>query len=439
MFLPNISPMLSQRSITNSSIMHKDSYFSLDTSGVSGFFGGDEAISAMATVHIYRGRRWLGWYNTPGSYQIAKQYGLIAKSTFFKGIFPGVRTDPAKLFEFDGSRGPKYRGVASGTIMEHTGHLATVLMGYCASVDEIKIEGRDGPGVRVTVVKLNTVPPRVVHPERVNTYSPLFAFIPIFASLAAFVASFAYHDWFSSSLILWGMLSNGISCLVIGAGRLYFTHHIPSAGCPPGDGILGSGQEFVVLQGAEGAVNSITLGKFKLEFPSEFYDDYIGYCSILLTIQFIAQLFLIPLGSLFGQIMFIFSLAVSWIYNSCLSAFDREKIQQHILLDQVLKKPSSKRYFVTTRGSALVLVLCLLAPEDPGKILETYIPNNTKVWRKWREVIAQRLRDKEELRFTAADSSLPGFTDDEKRLLQTLYADAEAAYDGFVDNSKGHL
>jgi hypothetical protein len=36
--------------------------FNLDSSGVAGFFGGEEAISAMATVHLYRGRKWLGWY-----------------------------------------------------------------------------------------------------------------------------------------------------------------------------------------------------------------------------------------------------------------------------------------------------------------------------------------------------------------------------------------
>jgi len=405
------------------------SRFTLDTSGVSGFFGGDEAISAMATVHIYKGRRWLGWYNTPGSYQIARQYGRIAKSTFFKGFFPGVRTSPAELFEFDGWQGPRFQAVGSGTIMDSTGHLASILMKQCASTVGVLIPGRNGPGIGVTIVKLDTVPPKMVHPERITTYSPLFAIIPIAASLAACIASGVYKDWISFSLILWGILSNGISCLVIGSGILHFTHHEPALGSPPGDGILGSGKEFAILQGDEGAINSITTGHFSLEFP--FDDECIGYCSILLTIQFIAQLFIIPQGSLFGQIMFISCLGVSWVYNSCLSAFDKEKIQQRILLVEILKKPSLKRFTLTTRTSAVVFALCVLSPEDPSKILDAYLPNDTKVWKKWKETVLQRLRRGEELHFKEEDWDLSGYTAAERDLLYTLYDDARAAYDGF--------
>ncbi|KAN0101109.1 hypothetical protein V8E55_001093, partial [Tylopilus felleus] len=392
-------PGLSRRSMITTSMPLDTSHFTLDTSGVSGFFGGDEAISAMATVHIYKGRRWLGWYNTPGSYQIARQYGLVAKSTVFKGFFPGVRTDPARLFEFDGWQGPRFQAVSSGTIMDSTGHLASVLMKECAAIDGTPIPGREGPDVGVTVVKLNEVPPKVVHPETITNYSPIFAIIPIAVSFAACIVGAVYRDWFSFSLILWGILSNGISCLVIGAGALRFTHHIPADGSPTGDGILGSGKEFVLLQGHEGAVNSITLGTFSLEFPSDLYDEYIGYCSILLTIQFIAQLFLIPQAPLFGQMMFIFSLAVSWIYNSCLSALDKEKIQRRILLEEILKNPSMKKYILTTRTAAVVFALCVLSPEDPSKILEAYLPNDTKVWKKWKETVLERLRKKEGLDF----------------------------------------
>ena len=432
MYLPNVSGMLNRRSMITTSTPLDESHFTLDTSGVSGFFGGDEAISAMATVHIYTARRWLGWYNTPGSFQIARQYGRVAKSTVFKGFFPGVRTDPAKLFEFDGWEGPRFQAVSSGTIMDSTGHLASVLMKECASMDGDQIHGREGPGVGVTIVKLRSVPPNTVHPERITTYSSIFAIIPIAVSVAACIASGLYKDWFSSSLILWGILSNGISCVVIGSGTLHFTHHIPSEGSPPGDGILGSGNEFALLQGHEGAVNSITLGKFSLDFPSKLHDEYIGWCSILLTIQFIAQLFLIPQASLFGQVLFIFSLGVSWVYNSCLSALDKEKIQRRILLDEILKKPSLKKYTFTTRGAAVVFSLCVLSPENPSKILEAYLRNDTKVWTTWKETISQRLRKKEELHFSEENWDLPGYTEQERKLLRSLYGDAQTGYDAFM-------
>ena len=436
MYLPDLSGLLNRRSMITASTPLDKSRFTLDTTGVSGFFGGDEAISAMATVHVYNGRRWLGWYNTPGAYQIARQYGLIAKSTVFKGLFPGVRTDSAKLFEYDGWQGPRFQAVASGTIMDSTGHMAAIFMKECASINGVRIPGRDGAGVGVTIARLDTFPPKVVVPKRISTYSPVFAIIPIAVSLAACITTGVYEDWFSCSLILWGILSNGISCFVIGSGTLRFTHHMPAPGSPPGDGILGSGKEFVLLLGEEGAVNSITIGRFSLDFPSESYDEYIGCCSIFLTIQFIAQLFLIPQGSLFGQILFVSSLGVSWVYNSCLSSFDKEKIQQRILLDDILRKPSLTKYILTTRTSAVVFALCVLSPEDPSKILEAYLPNDTKVWRKWKETVLQRLRAKGVLHFTDADWNLPGYTAQERKLLCSLYGDAQAAYDG-LHNDKG--
>jgi len=218
--------------------------------------------------------------------------------------------------------------------------------------------------------------------------------------------------------------------LVIGSGTLRFTHHIPPPGCPPGDGILGSGNELVVVRGDEGAVNSITRGKLFLGFPSNFEDEYIGYCSLLLTIQFITQLLLIPQASTFGQVMFICSLVVSWAYNSWLSSFDMEEIQRHALWNEILQTPSYRKYGWSTRTSAIVFALCVLSrTEDPSRFLEAYLPNNTKVWKKWKETLLGQLRDKKVLQFKQADWDLEDYSDAEKNLLETLYRDAQDAYD----------
>src|SRR5258708_37465646 len=102
--------------------------FTLDASGVAGFFGGEEAISAMATVHVFEGRKWMGWYNSPGSYTVAKKYGRLAKSRFWDGLFPGVSVNPAALFEYSGQIGPEYRGVCSGTVISNTGQTGYLFM-----------------------------------------------------------------------------------------------------------------------------------------------------------------------------------------------------------------------------------------------------------------------------------------------------------------------
>lgn len=432
MYIPDMSSILNRRSMVAPALSLDKSKFTLDTSGVAGVFGGDEAVSAMATVHVYENRRWLGWYNSPGSYQIAKRYGLLAKSRFFDGFFPGVHTDPATLFELDGWKGPKFRAAHSGTIIEETGHLAALFMKECASQEGKIVEGRKTRSVGVTIAELNRVPASQMYPKRINAYSPVFASIPISVSVGTCVTCGIFEDWYSFSLILLGILTSGISCLVIGSGKLVFTHPNPAKGSPPGDGILSSDNEIVLLKGAEGAVNSVTRGRFSLTFPSEPQYQNIGWCSVILTIQFIAQLLLVPQGTLFGQIMFVSSLAVSWVYNSWLSSLDKEKIQRDILLNSVLEKPVLTKCVLGTHTTMVVFTLLVLQPEEPNKILDELLPNDTKVWRRWKETIVRRLVNREKLEFVDTDWELNGFSQQERSLLETLYGDTQAAYGGYV-------
>ncbi|KAF9494637.1 hypothetical protein BDN71DRAFT_1392903, partial [Pleurotus eryngii] len=55
--------------------------------------------------------------------------------------------------------------------------------------------------------------------------------------------------------------------------------------------------------------------------------------AVLLTIQFIAQLFVIPRSWLFGQIIFLLTLAVSWLRNCSLSSINKEELQMMIVLN----------------------------------------------------------------------------------------------------------
>ncbi|KAF9232787.1 hypothetical protein BU15DRAFT_80831 [Melanogaster broomeanus] len=433
MYIADVSRMLDIRSMVTTAPLD-GSRFTLDTSGVAGVFGGDEAVSAMAmaTIHVYEHRRWLGWYNSPGSYTIARRYGLLAKSHLFDGLFPGVRTNPATLFGFDGWKGPKFWAAHSGTIIEETSHPAALFMMRCASLRGKEVEGRTTQSVGVTIAKLTHVPDLKMVPKRISAYSPVLASIPISVSVGTCVACAVFSDWFSFLTILLGIFSGGISCLVIGSGTLTFTHPRPGDGCPPGDGILSSDDEVVLLRGEEGAVNSITRGRFSLNFASEPEYRDIGWSSVLLTFQFVAQLLLIPQGSLFGQLMFVSSLAVSWAYNSWLSSLDKEKIQREILVNNVLQTPKLTKYILGTRTSMVVFVLLVLQPEDPSRILDELLPNDTKVWTKWKSTITDLLRNKETFDFGVTDWDLHGFTIQEKTLLETLFKDAQSAYDGFM-------
>ncbi|KAG2033622.1 hypothetical protein BDR03DRAFT_826579, partial [Suillus americanus] len=374
--------------------------FSLNVSGVAGFFGGDEAISAIQTIHHYKARRFLGWYNSPGSWNVGKKFGKLAKSRFWDGLFPGPDEEPAKFFELDGKQGPKYVASRSGSILEYTGHLAYLIMQKSKEELGYQVTGRVTKRNKVTVIKTHLPVHDILPRSGLHT---LVAILPIAVSFTTCALCGWTHDWFCFSMILLGIVSSGISSLVIGSAclKLQGVNSAPTA--PPGDGMLMDGDDIVLLLGKEGDVATITRGKFVLEYDSWVRDEYaaIGLCSLLLVVQLLAQLLLIPQGTLFGQIMFLSSFAASWAYNLYLSSIDHEYIQEELILKELhLKEEDMRTYSLGTRTTAAVFACLMLQPpgvcaesewEDlgfkPERIICNFIPNDTPVWITWRKKV----------------------------------------------------
>ncbi|KIK37323.1 hypothetical protein CY34DRAFT_810437 [Suillus luteus UH-Slu-Lm8-n1] len=418
------------------------SHFNLNTSNVAGFFGGDEAIAAMTTVHLYRGRRWLGWYNSPGSYTVAKKFGQLAKSRFWDGLFPGPNLTPAEVFGLDGKPGPRYWGVFSGTDMT-TGHLAYLMVQKTKDVQaEAEVKGRETTPLSVTIVDLGDGDLKHLdQAPMMSIHHALLAAIPITISLATCTISAVSGDWLAFALIMIGVISSGISCLVMGSAQLEFASVKEAAkGVPPADGVLLMRTDVVILRGAEKDIDPITKGKFVLKMNGGPEFRRIGLCSLLLLAQFLLQLLLIPQATTFGQIMFISSLAASWAYNSFLSSLEQEKIQINILL-KALRHPPMLKIALKNRASQAVFT-CLVLSDNvrrpsnsdfkPKEVLQCFVPNETRVWNTWRDKVVEELEKQEEDRsFDLSSSELPGFTDHEKQLLKSLFQDACNAYRGY--------
>ena len=384
-----------------------DSRFNLDISGVAGFFGGDVAVSAMGTIHLYRGRRWLGWYNSPGSYDIAKSYGVLCKSRIWDGLYPGVNVDPAVLFGLNHKTGPAYRGIHSGTAMARTGHIGYLLAEECKDLKHVRTaDGRVSSAVTVTVVDLNAVPEKYdVHPVIADQFATYLALVPISTTLAASILSvIVAGDWYSFGLILFGALVSGSSCIIIGSAKLQLRRPEPAPTSPPGDGILGAdSSNIIVLLGPEHATNIVTKGGFHLHFNGEPRYNMIGICALFLTIQFLAQLLIIPVGTLFGQLMFLASLAASWLYTAFLSSIDRESLQRAIVNAQVLRDPPKLKYNLGTRTMGAVFALLVLRDSFEGKpdapdtsialrrLLDELLPNDTRDWTLWKDIVVRSM------------------------------------------------
>ncbi|KAH0840270.1 hypothetical protein J3R83DRAFT_1277 [Lanmaoa asiatica] len=417
--------------------------FTLDTSGVAGFFGGEEAISAMATVHLFKGRRWLGWYNSPGSYTIAKRFGQLAASRFWDGLFPGPNEVPAVSFGLDGRPGPKYVATLSGTEMQ-TGHLGYLTMENAKDQDGlIQIAGRETAPSSIAFLELKDVKYDGQVPQR-DVGNALLAFIPIQTSFLGCIMCALIADWYSFTMILLGIISSGVACLVIGSGELSLhTVEQPAPGAPPGDGMLVGYDTVVVLKGAERDVNAITKGKFLLTISGGPTYNSIGLCSLLLLVQFLLQLLLIPQGVLFGQIMFLATLGVSWVYNSYLSSLEKEKIQAEVLFEK-LGRPKMRKFRLGTR-TAMAVFACLLVCDgmespyggvNPRNLLRDFIPNDTQVWQRWRNKVIRQMK---ESRLTSESLTSLGLDQDDHsllgesdiKLLATLLDDARSAFEGY--------
>ena len=305
--------------------------FRLDLAGVVGFFHGDVAIEAMATIHTHEYRQWLGWYNTPGGFDVARRYGQLCASRFWDSLYPGVHVEPAVLLRLDGQQGPRYRALYSGTVLEKTSHAAHLLLECCKALrTPPPIDGRQTKPVPVTVVDLKSVPdfdgPLLVKPLPSDDRSFRLAAVPILTTLISAAACAVFGDWLCCAIILAGAMSTGLFCLVIGSATLTYSRPTPARGVPLGDGILDNGSSVVVLLGDEGAVNAVTKGSFHLLFKTapEYHD--IGICCTFLTFQSFIQLLVIPQCTLLGQIMFLGSMCASWVYNSFLCSLDREDV-----------------------------------------------------------------------------------------------------------------
>ena len=410
--------------------------FILDSSGVAGVLGGEEAIASIALVHVFEGRKWLGWYNSPGSYVIGMRFGRLARSAVPAALLHGrgVRTDLATLFEYDGRKGPRFRAAHSGTVLDETGHLAALLMGECAEMEGTEIEhNRTTRPLTVTIADLrNFTPKESYSPKWTQRNAPLYASMPILTSLCTCAASGWYRDLYSFSMILLGILVSGISSNVIGSGHFTFTRPDPAPGSPPGDGVLSSEDGVVLLKGSEEAVSAVTRGRFSLTFEYKHASCRIRWCSVMLVVQAIAQLIAIPQSSLFGQLMFVTSLAASWAYNLWLGSFNKEEIHRKILMDNILGKPKFTKFILGTRTSMVVFVVLVWNLKDPGEILDFFLPHHTPVWMAWKKVVIERLKNGQELEFDSHDWEDPGlFVESDRELLKTLFYDAQDAYRGF--------
>ncbi|KAI0628680.1 hypothetical protein C8Q77DRAFT_1147635 [Trametes polyzona] len=419
-------------SLTRAASSITNAKFNFDTSGVAGFFGADVAVSAMATVHVFEGRRWLGWYNQPGSYEVAKLYGRLASSPFWDALYPGPNDGPAAVLHFEGAeQGPRYTFVGAESLITDgtTGYAAHLFMKRFKTFERCQHvwNGRSTAHGTVTIVKLKAN--AVLNDHSFSTQIAqrpcmwIVEILCISASITTAVLCAFLKDWYCCSMILFGMACNGIAWLVLGRASLHFQRNKQQPRKDDGMGFLDRGNDIVILQGPRVALSAITKGQFALDYSGRPEHHDLGVCSVLLSLQILAQLLVVPQGHLFGQLLFLASLAVSWAHNSYLSSPDLACLLQDLLFERVLgldmlptlvrvarddeekqtiqpEEQAVVQYSFGTRTATVVFTLLTLAAgmkdEDDSRyaqLLDQLLPNHSKDWKQWKREVLKSIRD----------------------------------------------
>ncbi|PIL23703.1 hypothetical protein GSI_13452 [Ganoderma sinense ZZ0214-1] len=405
-------------------MFHFQSGFS--SSVLLGFVGGEKTLAALEATYVNGRRRVPSAFNSPGSYLAATGFAELAKSRIWDGPHAGVSVDPTALTsENTSSNGPKFTAAFSGSALPTTGPIAKAVVDYSRKLPITLVEGRVTTSSSVTIVELPEAPENEVHPiARIS--APVM--LPVLASCAAAAACGVVGDWTTLAMIVLGMASNAFSSLALQAGDLTFTRPITTPGAPAGDGYLESKNEIIVLKGSEAAVSSVTRGRFTLRYRSESALRTFSICGSLLTLQCIVQLLIIPQGTYLGQFFFIATMIISWLYNSYV-ARQEAAAWEKLVLEDLLKTPTMKRYSLGTRTQAAVFLMQVLKPANVEEQLSLLIPNNTPVWKTWRRTVARGLQNSK-MDFEGAGYDVAGsFNGEEKKLLATLLSDAQSAVD----------
>ena len=402
--------------------------YKLDLTGVVGLFGGDNAVDALETIHLYAGRRWTGWYNYPGAVTVAKRFGQMADSRLWDSVFPGPNESPAVTFNLAGKSGPEYCGSFSGTKLR-TGYLGYLIAEKCTDFPckPLQLCKKDGAEGRKTgssaVVTVISLPSRQhekitrgltmtsvsVTKEKhelipiVPKHGPLalWAIVPSLVSILACVFCFLSQDLLCASLILLGIVSSGFSSLALGTATLNIRVPVPSAASPAGDGLMSREDgSIIVLKGEEADVNIITKGEFELDYSTGILPHQkhhtIGISSLLLMTQFLVQLLLIPLSTLFGQIVFLVSFVASGTYHLYVASHERESVHRELLLQELSVR--MEKWIPGTRTQMGVFVCLILGDghryplkSNPDAVMSRILPNDTPVWRYWRRKVLKEL------------------------------------------------
>ncbi|KAI8582644.1 hypothetical protein K450DRAFT_226290 [Umbelopsis ramanniana AG] len=290
-----------------------DPDFNLDLSGVAGFLGGDEAVSATVAAFSTGNIGWTGWYASPGAYAVAKYFGRTLEGKVWKACFPGERVDLSEAFRLHSISNYQFYGLESFTKCRPHSNIPDCLV---ADVDKIIAEDklivfkpldleteRTQPGQDSLPKKdeqLENGTPALVHIFTVGeqskdeqsssnhsneTPSPkswvttdfykispsikkaMYGVVALVVDLVFLAILGRIRDWWILSIILASLVCNFLFVTSLRSCKIEVVKHkVSSLDTPPGHGIFAHDTEntFMAVFGTEDMMNNIAKTKLQV-------------------------------------------------------------------------------------------------------------------------------------------------------------------------------
>ncbi|KAI6035620.1 hypothetical protein F5J12DRAFT_794704 [Pisolithus orientalis] len=312
-------------------------------------------------------------------------------------------------------------GAPTGIVIDEVDGVVALLRRKCAAMAGTKVDGRNIRPVGVTVAEIHHITRQV--PEIFVDIIAVLRFLCLLPCICIFYAIIAgWTSWPAFAvawlaIILFWILSE-VSTIIP------FTCRCTESASPPGEYVISSDAEIVLLRGEERAVASIIRGETILPLQSLRFSRQLTLAAHVALIfgEFLADpstamVTLLELQAVATMITHLVLLVRVWVPLRNWAAI------------QALRQPKLTKYTFGSRGSGVVFALLLLRTEKAEGVLHELLPvPNSKEWRKWKTVILDRIRRRGDFDFDSSEWDDGTWTDTEKEDLIGLFQDARDAY-----------
>lgn len=379
--------------------------FTLDLSGVAAIVGGDEAVAATIAAYNTGNSWYVGGYPTPGAYVVAKSFGITLHGSLWHGVFPGERKDLATIFKLHGPSKYHYYAINSGSSLQPFSNIPDCLVNEKLLQKFKEVEKSAGSKTPINIDfkefngRIHRVSSKHQQGQERGTDCLMYIYsaengwndedkvmiehkrIHMMVGLCACLLNAGIcvilglmNDWFAMSIILIGMLVNGLFMGTVSSCKITVEKHNikePET-IPPGHGIFSHKDHnmFLAVFGDESSVNGIAKTKLKVGPKRKTSNAKLGLGCISMYLLFLAQLIIPAQASLMGQIFFLVSLLIGWSSNAYYSSLDATEAQR-----QIVKKNCGAKVVAVLLGNrtSVFFTLAILAKMQ-GICLEGVCP-----------------------------------------------------------------